>query len=109
MINSLHEAMLANKARDLQKQTVNRMTDYAVKHFALEEKYMKQFAYAGYQRHKEEHDRFTAKALELQERMDKAGFVLTLEILNFLRDWLRNHILKVDKEYSGHFTRNGLR
>jgi len=36
MINSLHEAMLANKARDLQKQTVNRMADYAIKHFALE-------------------------------------------------------------------------
>lgn len=109
MINALHEAMLANKARDLQLQTVERMLDYAGKHFALEEKYMKQFAYAGYQKHKEKHDQFTAKAQDLQERMNKAGFVLTLEILNFLRDWLRNHILKIDKEYSEHFNRSGLR
>ncbi len=109
IINSLYEAMLANKGRDLQKQTVNRMIDYAANHFALEEKYMKQFAYAGYQKHKGEHDQFTAKAHGLQERMNKAGSVLTLEILNFLREWLRNHILKVDKEYSAHFTRNGLR
>jgi hemerythrin len=109
MINALHEAMLANTARDLQRQTVNRMAEYAVKHFALEEKYMTQSAYAGYQKHKQEHDQFTTKTLELQARMDKRGFVLTLEILNFLRDWLRDHILKVDMEYSSHFTRSGLR
>jgi hemerythrin len=109
MINSLHEAMLASQARDAQKQTVKRMVDYAARHFALEEKYMKQFSYAGYQQHKEEHDRFTAKAHDLQKRMDRTGFVLTLEILNFLRAWLRNHILEVDKEYSLHFMRKGLR
>ena len=109
MINSLHEAMLANKARDLQKQTVNRMADYAIRHFALEEKYMMQFGFAGHHKHKAEHDQFTAKARDLKDRMQKTGFVLTLEILNFLRDWLRNHILKVDKEYSSHFTRSGLR
>jgi hemerythrin len=109
MINSLHEAMLVHKARDLQKQTINGMADYAVKHFALEEKYMKQFGYAGYQKHKSEHDQFTAKALDLKERMDKTGFVLTLEIINFLRDWLRDHILKVDKAYSAEFSRHGLR
>lgn len=109
MINSLYEALLANKARDLQRQTVTRMVDYAARHFSLEEKYMKQFSYAGYQRHKEEHDRFTAKGHELQERMDKVGFVLTIEILNFLRDWLRDHILKVDKEYSSYFAQKGLR
>jgi hemerythrin len=109
MINSLHEAMLANRARDVQKQTISGMIDYAVKHFALEEKYMKQFGYAGYQKHKAEHDQFSAKALDLKARMDKAGFVLTLEIMNFLREWLRNHILKVDKAYSAEFTRHGLR
>jgi hemerythrin len=109
MINSLHEAMLSNKARDLQTKTINGMVDYAVKHFALEERYMKQFGYAGYQKHKAEHDQFAGKALDLKARMEKAGFVLTLEILNFLRDWLRDHILKVDKAYSAEFTRHGLR
>jgi hemerythrin len=108
MINSLHEAMLANKGRDMNRRTVEKMVDYATKHFALEEKYMKQYAYSGFNQHKAEHDQFSAKALELQERMNKAGFVLTLEVLNFLKDWLRNHILKIDKEYSDHFNRNGL-
>ncbi len=108
MINALHSAMLSNKAQESQKLTVKMMIDYAAQHFALEEKYMKQFSFPGYRLHKEEHDRFSAKAHDLQERMNKAGFVLSLEILNFLRDWLRDHILKVDKAYSSHFVQNGL-
>lgn len=70
---------------------------------------MKQYSYPGYRQHRDEHDRFAAKAHELKERMDRVGFVLTLEILNFLREWLRNHILKVDQQYSAHFAQRGLR
>lgn len=109
MINALHAAMLENKARDLQMKTITRMIDYAAEHFALEEKYMKLYSYIGYSAHKEEHVRFTAKAHDLQKRMSKVGFVLTLEILNFLRDWLKHHILKIDKAYSAHFAQKGLR
>lgn len=109
MINALHAAMLENKARYLQMTTIIKMVDYAARHFALEEKYMKLYSYAGYSAHKEEHDLFTAKAHDLQVRMSKVGFVLTLEILNFLRDWLKHHILKIDKAYAGHFAQKGLR
>ena len=109
MINTLYDAMLANKTKDAQLQTVTRMVKYAATHFALEEKYMKQYSYGGYALHKKEHDAFAAKANDLQARMDKGGFVLTLEIVNFLREWLSHHILVVDKAYSNHFTERGLR
>jgi hemerythrin len=108
MINSLHEALMANRARDVQRLTVDKMIDYAANHFDTEEKYMKQFKFFSYREHKAEHDLFTAKALELQGRMNMTGFVLTLEILNFLKDWLQHHILKIDKGYTRHFNENGL-
>ena len=104
MINILHDALKENKGRDVQRAVILEMVKYAEIHFGTEEKYMQRFNYAGYPAHKAEHDVFSAKAAELQERR----FVLTLEVMNFLKSWLQNHILGTDMKYSKHFNDCGL-
>jgi len=109
MVNSLNGAMLARKGREAQKATIDAMVDYAATHFATEERYMQAFRYQGYQAHRVEHEKFTAKALELKARADRAGFILTLEIVDFLKAWLQNHIRGTDKRYQSCFNEHGLR
>ncbi|MGA7826620.1 MAG: bacteriohemerythrin [Geobacteraceae bacterium] len=107
-INILHQSLLDNKGAEAQKITVNGMVDYTDFHFTAEEKLMLRHNYPQYQKHKLEHGKFTEMALDLQQRTNDAGFVLTLEILNFLKNWLQDHILIRDKEFSRHFNLNGV-
>jgi len=108
MLNSLNEAMLAKKGREVQKAAIDAMVDYTASHFSLEEKYMKAFGYTGFEAHKAEHEKFTKKALDLKERVNRAGFVLTLEIVEFLKQWLQGHIKGTDRGYRECFQAHGL-
>lgn len=108
IINTLHQAMLDEKGREIQSRVIAEMIDYANTHFKTEEKYMLQFNFSWYHEHKTEHERYTKKTLELKERLENVGFVTTLEILNFLKDWWQGHILKIDKNYSKLFNENSL-
>ncbi|HUI71070.1 MAG TPA: bacteriohemerythrin [Spirochaetia bacterium] len=97
MINTLNQAMIEKKGREAQKAAVDVMVDYTKSHFTTEEKYMKAFAFEGFEAHRAEHEKFTAKALDLQDRVGRGRFVLTLEIVDFLKQWLTGHIKGTDR------------
>jgi hemerythrin-like metal-binding protein len=88
-------------------ETLKVLTDlehYTVTHFAAEEEFMRATEYPHLARHKEAHQVFILRiARERAEILD--GGHLTLDIVEFLRDWLVNHILVADKAYAKHYRR----
>ena len=108
MINTLYQSMAEKKGQDAQKAVIREMVEYAAAHFTLEETSMRKFGYAKTAVHSREHAAFTKKAAELSERSRAAGFILTIEVLEFLKDWLRRHIMGVDRQYMDCFARHGL-
>jgi len=108
MVNTLHRALVETHGRQAQRKAIDGMVEYAATHFKLEERYMRKFRYDKMAAHIREHEAFTAKALDLKERSRNAKFILTLEILDFLKTWLQRHIMGVDRQYMECFSKNGL-
>ena len=97
-INELYEAMKVGKARFVLDEIFDGLVDYTKTHFAIEEGLMQRNHYPAYAIHKLEHDKLTAQVLELQKKVQPGQTKITLDTLQFLKDWLFNHILMTDKK-----------
>lgn len=109
MINELYDALMEIQGQEALRKIVNRMVEYAAIHFMVEEKHMIEHGYPDYENHKIIHDSFSRKALDLKNQLSEEGFVLSLDVLNFLRDWLIDHIQGTDRKYIPFFTKTSFK
>lgn len=72
------------------------LIDYATYHFAHEEKLMNATSYPEMAQHLQEHERFVKRVTEMQKDFVTGDAPFSLELLSFMRNWLVNHISKVD-------------
>jgi len=108
MINEMHYAMNNDSGQEAISATVEKMFDYMEVHFSTEERYLQQFNYLGLATHQKAHEEFRSKARDLRERVNAGEFVLSFEIVQFLSDWLQNHILVTDMKYTSLLSEHGL-
>lgn len=109
MLNLLHEAMGKGQGKDVLKTLLGDLARYTVTHFANEEAYMKRFDYAELAAHKAEHEALKSKVVELKARFEGGQTMLTVETMNFLKNWLTDHIQGSDKKYTPCFIAHGLK
>lgn len=109
LINKLHDAMRAGEGKKALGETLQELAAYTVYHFQTEEKYMQQFKYPGYPVHKGAHTAFVKKVTDFQKDFEENRLGVTIDLMNFLRDWVNNHIRETDKQYSELFNKSGLK
>ncbi len=108
IVNELHDAMKSGKSKEILGKIFIGLQQYVATHFATEEKYMSQFNYPDYNAHKIEHTKLTQKVVELQKKFENGDPVLTLELMNFLKNWLQQHIIGTDKKYGPFLNSRGI-
>jgi hemerythrin len=100
LVNRLHDAMLSGQAKNTMSGILDELISYTQGHFAAEEAFMIARAYPGLAAHKAEHAKLAGQVVEFRERFRSGNAPITLELMHFLRDWLQNHIQRVDKKYA---------
>jgi hemerythrin len=109
LINLLHGEMLAGKSKDALGVVLDKLIAYTKTHFAYEEALFRTHSYPQAAAHAKEHEALTKKALVLQADLKAGKTVISAPVLDFLRDWLTNHILKQDMAYKLFFADKGVR
>ena len=108
MINELHRAMVGGKGKKNLSSILSGLIDYTREHFITEEILMQAHAYPEFLTHKLEHQKLTKTVVGLQRRFRSNEAGLTIEVMEFLKDWLRNHILGSDKRYAPYLNAKGV-
>lgn len=65
-------------------------------HFSHEERLMLKYNYDRYEEHKAEHQDLIKSAKELQQKISQSGGLVANKDLEFLEQWLTEHILSAD-------------
>lgn len=79
-------------------EIIDELKEYTIFHFNAEEEYMASINFKGLEHQKQEHSAFIKKFDDIDlNSMDDNQDKYMLDLLNFINDWLINHILKKDK------------
>lgn len=107
LINDLNEAMKLNKDDTYVNRILDELVDYTVNHFSSEENLMKRYNYPDFDAHVRIHKDLVAKVADFQKQFKSGNAMLNVELMQFLRSWLVDHIQGTDQRYGSFFNENG--
>lgn len=109
LINALHDAMTKGQAKSVLGKILGDLISYCANHFSAEEKLFDQHGYPDAAEHKEKHQKMTSKVLALQQQFEQGKATITLDVMDFLQQWLDKHILGTDKKYGPFLNSKGVK
>jgi hemerythrin-like metal-binding protein len=98
MVDRYHEAMLGGQGKKVVGKFLTELTKFTLNHFSNEEKLMAATNYPKIKEHILQHDRIRRMSTEVQERIKHGETAITIELLQFLSNWLKNHTMVTDRQ-----------
>jgi len=108
VVNQLHEAMKAGRGKDALRSVLTQLVHYTEQHFRDEEALMQQAGYANLGGHITQHQQFVTKVKGFCKEYESGAAAISVEVLEFLKGWLVEHIMGADQQYSAALNRHGI-
>jgi hemerythrin len=108
LINELNDAMCLGQGKDIIGRVLEALVLYTQQHFSTEEQLMVQHHYSQFLAHKRAHMDLVDAIQDFQKRFEADEAYLTLDVMTFLKNWLRNHILETDMQLGHELNEKGV-
>jgi hemerythrin len=107
LLNELHCALEAGTGQGALGGVLDGLIQYASYHFAHEEELFLRSNYPGYEKHLRQHKTLTAKVLKIYADFQTGTAAVQPEqILEFLKNWLSQHIMGADRDFGVYLKAN---
>ncbi len=100
LIDNFYKSIKDNSPKERLEELIIGLVNYTKTHFANEEAHMRTMNYPNLAAHKELHVQFVDKVTSYYDRLKSGKLILSIEVTNFLKDWLVNHIKGSDQQYA---------
>jgi len=107
-INQLIDVLASTPTKEKLDEIITRLVEYKKFHFVTEEGYFKEFNYENKEEHEAKHKEFTITLERLIADSKGDSMVLAFGLVDFLEDWLINHLMTEDQKYVACFHDHGL-
>ena len=109
MVNELYDAMQAGHGKEKLGRILDELVKYTKFHFAREEKFFAETGYPAAGPHKQQHEALTRQVLDVQKKYNAgATATLSVDVMQFLKNWLITHIQGSDQSYRPHLNAKGI-
>ncbi|MEH6473191.1 MAG: bacteriohemerythrin [Halopseudomonas sp.] len=98
LLDKLYDEVCAGNADSTVEEVVSELVDYTRHHFFHEESMMRELNYPGLEKHQQEHQRLLQMVDEKMGTLRRGDKVMSIELPEFMNQWLTQHILKSDRE-----------
>ena len=98
MINQLQKSIPSGIVNQEMGLVLKSLVDYTKYHFAEEEKLMEQIHFSELERHRQLHIDLTAQVTGIIVGLKKGKELTVFELIEFLKNWLIDHIIKEDRK-----------
>ena len=99
LFNRLHRAMKLKQGSETAGQVLDRLAEYTIYHFKVEEDLFNQYGYPETLAHTQIHEKLKQKVVDFKAEYDAGKLTLTMELMDMLTDWLKTHIMETDQKY----------
>lgn len=108
MLNNLYDAMKEGKGFEKVGETLDGLVEYTKTHFVSEEKLMRINGYPFYEGHKKIHDDMVKEVELLRMRYQSGETMLSIDVMQFLKNWLTDHIMGTDRNFGPYLNSKGV-
>ena len=109
IINELYSSMKTGKSKEQLGKTLADLVAYTKTHFSYEEALLTRAGYTELKEHKQQHEAFVGKITATCKQYQDGKLFMSIDICNFLQNWLIQHIQGTDQKYTQTLLEKGIK